>query len=97
MKDLTRKVHKNRVFIINPLSAKLIYVRIEKVCVCMCSYVSVCVFICVFVCVCVYLHVCVFVYLRVCMLVCVSGYYLLLVSASKCHMLYQCEGVSWPI
>src|SRR6218665_3362190 len=45
---LTRKAHENRVFIINLLSAKLIFVRIEKFCVCVlvCVSVSACMYGC---------------------------------------------------
>jgi len=37
--SMNKKAHKNGVFIINPLSAKLIFVRIEKFC--MKSFVSI--------------------------------------------------------
>src|SRR6218665_1598730 len=71
---ITRKTYKNRVFIINPLSAKLIFVRIEKrknekiscLCVCMCACICACVRVRVFVCVC----ICVYVWLCVCLYVC---------------------------
>src|SRR6218665_3564885 len=58
---LTRKAHKNRVFIINPLSAKLIFVRIEKFCVCVLVCVCICVYVCLFVCLYVCMYVCLYV------------------------------------
>ena len=68
----TREVNKNRAFIINPLSAKLIFIRIENFCVCVCVLVCVlvCACMCVYTCICVYVCVCV----HVCAVVCASGF-----------------------
>src|SRR6218665_1510660 len=79
IKDLTRKALKNRVFIINPSSAKLIFVCIGKfrvcvcMCACMCMYVClhVCLYVCVSACMRISLCFCMCVYLRVCVLICV--------------------------
>src|SRR6218665_3834002 len=57
---LTRKAHKNSVFIINPLSAKLIFVRIENFCVCVlvCVCVSACMCVCLCACMCACMFAC---------------------------------------
>ena len=83
----TRKAHKNIVFVINPSSAKLIFVRIVIIrvlcvyvcvcaCMCVCSWACMCVYLRVFVFVCVFVCVCicVYVWLYVCLYVCVCMY-----------------------
>jgi len=49
---VTRKAHKNRVFIINLSCPKLIFVHIEKFHVCVCRCACMCVCICMYDCMC---------------------------------------------
>src|SRR6218665_2934466 len=85
----TRKAHKSRVFIINPLSAKLIFVRIEKFHVCVYVYLYVCLYVCMHLCVCAYICACMRLWLcqrsvatYVCLYVCVCVHVCLFTCAS---------------
>jgi len=88
----TRKAHKSRVFIINLLSAKLIFFRIEKLRVCVCMCVCMCVYVRVFgfVCMCICVYVCLCVCMRVCMCVYICGYVWLYMYVCVCARMCAC-------